>query len=377
MTPIRVTYAVGGSAAEVRERAHAIAWEQSVEVPESVIVSQALRDAVVGRVEDISALCPQVHAVQIAYPGDHAEMPPSQLMNLVFGNISLLDTIRVLRIQLPHELSAYYDEPQFGCEGIRGVVGDGGVYDRPLLATALKPKGASTADLAGLAYGFALGGGDLVKDDHNLVDSRFDQYQRRVGACAEAVLRANEETGRRTLYLANLAGPSEELDERLAFLREVGAAGFLIAPFLVGLDRTQELARRYSLIAVSHPAWAGGFLGRTHGIAHDVLLGQLPRLLGLDASVFPNSGGRFGFTRGECLSIAERLLEPTEPSRRAAFPAPAGGMQLASVADMARDYGTEAMFLVGGALLQHSDDIRVSTRTFQQAIASHFGVAGA
>jgi ribulose-bisphosphate carboxylase large chain len=39
------------------------------------------------------------------------------------------------------------------------------------------------------------------------------------------------------------------------------------------------------------------------GFSHKVLLGILPRLAGADATIFPNFGGRFGFSEQECLGI--------------------------------------------------------------------------
>lgn len=374
---VRVTYELQCDASEVAARSRAIAWEQSVEVPESLIESDALRAEVVGRVESIEPLAvstpldaeadsTDTYTVCIAYPGIPIHAPPSLLMNLAFGNVSLLSGIRVTQLQLSDEMLSASAGPQLGVSGLRTLLG---VHERPLLATALKPRGASVRELAELAGSFATGGGDLVKDDHNLIDLDFEQFKRRVDACAQAVARARERTGKQTLYLPNLAGPSAELESRLDFLQEVGAGGFLLAPFLIGLDRAQDLVRRHSLLAMSHPSWGGGFLGRTHGLAHDVLLGQVPRLLGFDASVFPNSGGRFGFSRGECRGIADRLREPAQKLRRG-WPTPAGGMQLASIPELVREYRHDAILLVGGALLTHSDDLAASAAHFLDAVES-------
>ena len=49
--------------------------------------------------------------------------------------------------------------------------------------------GLSATDLAELAYRFALGGIDLIKDDHGLTNQPFCPFEERVRRCAEAVAR--------------------------------------------------------------------------------------------------------------------------------------------------------------------------------------------
>ena len=143
-----------------------------------------------------------------------------------------------------------------------------------------------------------------------------------------------------------------------------GIPGILIAPLLVGLETTRALLAESSLMVIAHPSFTGTFFqDPDHGIAHGLLLGTLFRLLGADASVFPNFGGRFTFTREQCLEIGNRLREPLG-SLAPAFPAPAGGMKLESLAGMSRDHGRDAIFLIGAALLGHSDSLSRSTRVF-------------
>ena len=95
--------------------------------------------------------------------------------------------------------------PRFGRAGIRALLD---VADRPLLGTALKPMGLSAADLADLAYQLALGGVDIIKEDHGLTDQPFAPFDERVPRCAEAVALANRQTGYRCLYVPNITAPA-------------------------------------------------------------------------------------------------------------------------------------------------------------------------
>ena len=97
----------------------------------------------------------------------------------------------VADVVMPRRVLADYPGPKFGVEGLRRLVG---VPRGPMIMTALKPMGSSTAELARMAYEFAKGGIDIIKDDHGLADQPYSPYDERVRACAAAVARANAET---------------------------------------------------------------------------------------------------------------------------------------------------------------------------------------
>jgi ribulose-bisphosphate carboxylase large chain len=73
-------------------------------------------------------------------------------------------------------------------------------------------------------------------------------------------------------------------------------------------------------------------------IAPPALLGKLFRLFGADATIFPNHGGRFGYSRETCMAIARAAREPWAEVRPA-LPVPAGGMRSSAVDEMVSDYG--------------------------------------
>ena len=69
--------------------------------------------------------------------------------------------------------------------------------------------------------------------------------------------------------------------------------------FFNGLPAFVELQVELDIPVIAHPAFAGA--GR---VAPPLLLGKLFRLFGADATIFPNHGGRFGYSRETCLGIA-------------------------------------------------------------------------
>lgn len=368
---IRAVYRVGGSARHVERTARAIAFEQTVELPEAQVTERRILDAVVGRIEGIAPdpEFPGCRRVHIAYPAALASEQIGQLFNLLYGNVSMYPGVRLLDATLPGQLLRALPGPRYGVSGLRRLTG---VYGRPLLATATKPRGATVEVLAGIVHDFALGGGDIVKDDQNLVDATFDDFRHRVEACAAAVERANAATGRRCLYLPHLAGRDEDLERAAAFVSARGLAGALVCPLVLGLDRARALAARYNLLMMAHPALSGAYTnGVAEGIAHSFLLGTLFRLAGADVSVFPSPGGRFAVSEADCAAIAQALAAPLG-GLAAALPAPAGGLRLELVPGLARLYGADAVFLVGGALLGHPGGASSGARAFLQALRARF-----
>ena len=55
------------------------------------------------------------------------------------------------------------------------------VHERAILCTAIKPMGLSPEELAEMTYKFALGGIDIIKDDHGLSNQSFSPYEERCG----------------------------------------------------------------------------------------------------------------------------------------------------------------------------------------------------
>ena len=359
--PDRVTavYRLQAGSGDPQELARAIAIEQTVEIPEALIPAGKIRDEIVGRVESVAPdpESPGSTRITISYAADLAK-DLFGLLSVSIGNASMYGGVRLVDLQPPRPLLATLPGPNHGVEGVRRLCG---VLGRPLLATALKPRGSSISELAAIGESFARGGGDLVKDDQNLTDD-FEAFRSRVAACGEAVERANQATGRRCLYLPHAGARAEELERYVEFVAEAGLPGVLICPMITGLDTMRALAERYPLIFMAHPSLTGGTThAAAQGVAHGVLLGTLFRLAGADISVFPNAGGRFTYTGAECASITERLRAPLG-ELRPAWPSPAGGMGPEDVGRICETYGPDTVLLIGGALLGHPEGVEAGTR---------------
>jgi ribulose-bisphosphate carboxylase large chain len=262
---------------------------------------------------------------------------------------------------------ARFRGPRFGIRGLRMLCGDDAV-GRPLLCGALKPLGFSPAALADLAYRLARGGVDIVKDDHGLADQSPAPFDRRIEACQGAVQRANSETGGATLYFPHVTGGPERLELQLDRARGLGCRGVLISPMLVGLETIRQIAERHTLALVAHPSMTGAFFGSGHGLAPDLLLGQIFRLAGHDAVIYPNVGGRFPLDAPVCEAINDRLRRPWNEILPA-FPVPGGGIDVARMPHWIDRYGPDTIFLIGGSLYAEPD-LEAGTRKLAEVLRS-------
>ena len=342
---LRVTYRLARAIGEATDVARRIAAEQTVELPPGCFDAE-IEDRIVGRVESVDALPADRSTAVISYDratiGD--EVP--QLFNLLFGNISLQCGIRVAGVEWPAGLLDEFAGPRFGIDGLRRLCRVGEA--RPLVCTALKPIGLSAEQLAAICGRFALGGVDLIKDDHGLCDQASARYAERVERCQQAVDDANSRTGGTTLYFPNVTAPIDRLAGRLEHARSCGCRGVLIGPLVAGLDAVNWIARDFDLAILAHPSLSGAYFQRDHGIAAEVLLGEIFRVIGADGVIYPNAGGRFPFSEDVCQSIKTRLRAPLG-SIHPAFPVPAGGIDTSRVRHWIERYGPDTIFLIGGS----------------------------
>jgi len=373
-----VTYLlIAGTEVEAKERVLEICLEQTVELPSSLVPEGTwIREHVVGRLETLSKPTTGPHAHRrdawlavVSYHADTTGGELTQLVNVIFGNTSMKENVMVMDVHLPSCVLKDYPGPRFGVDGLRRLLG---VPEGPLVMTALKPMGLSSQELAEIAYGFAKGGVDIIKDDHGLADQPYSPYDERIRMCSEAVAQANMETGRNCLYAPCINAPAHLIISRAHAARQAGAGAVLMIPGITGLDVMRELASdsSFNLPIIAHPALLGCMLGggstnRVAGFSHEVLLGVLPRLAGADATVFPSFGGRFGFSVEECQAINAGCTRPMG-NMPSILPSPGGGMTLERIAQMREVYGPDLLLLIGGSLYAHSENLIESARHFMK-----------
>jgi len=363
---LSATYEFLGDVAMAESRANALRVEQTIEFPADLVPDDDIQREIIGRIESVEVMTSDMVRVVVSYAVETTGFEFPQLLNVLWGNSALLPGTRLIDFSLPESLLAHFTGPRFSVEGLRRMFS---APTRPLLATALKPMGLSAERLAQTAFELALGGIDLIKDDHSLANQEFAPYQERVERCSEAVRKANEQTGYRAVYMPSLNAPYPLIEQRLGEAIDAGAGALLVLPGITGYDVMRELARRDDIAVpiMAHPAFLGSYSASpTNGIAHGALYGKIMRLAGADLSVFPNYGGRFSFSPRECREVAAGLTEPIT-GIAPALPAPGGGMTLDRVAEIKEFYGSDVSLLIGGDL-HRGTDLAATAAKFRAAV---------
>lgn len=354
-------YRVRSDAASIAARARAIAIEQSIEAPLEAVRDEFVRSEIVGEPGEIREIAPGLYEVEIGLAAATVDADAGQLLNMLYGNSSLQTDVELADFRLPDEMVARFPGPGQGIAGLRARVGAG---QRALTCVAIKPQGMPSSGLAALVEAFALGGVDFIKDDHGLADQAYSPFAQRVPACAAAARRAADRTGRLACYVPSLSGHYGAMREQIAIARAAGLDAIMVAPMIAGLSTCQALAgENRDLAFFTHPT-----MGGAARIAAPALL-RLFRLVGGDVGIFPNYGGRFGYSRETCLALASGLRAPWGGLKDSA-PTPAGGMSTARVPEMLKFYGPDTMLLIGGALLTAPPDrLTAETADFVRTVA--------
>ena len=362
-----VEYHLQGSAADARRHADLLCIDQTVEAADHVIPAGPIRSELLGRVERFQGLGDGVHAALLTFPIELLDGTMSTLLHMSFGMASLQGGVRLSNLILPDVALSRMAGPRLGTAGLRAQLE---VPVRPLVCAVLKPLGLNPDALAELAYEFALGGVDLIKDDQSLGDHPFCPFKERVSRCAEAIAAASKETGRTCLYAPHVFGPWPKLFERATLAKQAGAGAILICPGLTGYDAVAALSglTALSLPLLLHPDFLGShYVGRDSGIAPAVLFGLLPRLAGADISIYPAYGLDYPVTQADCRGIAQACrtelgtLSPT-------FPTAAGRMNASRIEEMMALYGSDVVFILGSEIRRDPTQIRDACRTFLHVI---------
>jgi len=361
---LRIHYRVRFSEGEpAADRARDIAYEQTVELP-AACVNRELTDHFVGRVESVERGSLDWAQVTISYASERLVDDGAQLLNLLFGNISLKRGIQIRSIEWPVSMLQQFGGPRYGADGLQTLAGNDG--SKPLLCAALKPVGLNVEQLGELCYQFAAGGANLIKDDHGITNQPSAPFRERLQSCQAAVERAQQERGQPCLYFPNVSGPSATLHERLELARDTGCKGVMISPMLTGIDSLQQIRAFDDLALLAHPALSGMMFGDDHGLLPELVLGDLFRMLGADGVIYPNVGGRFPFDARQCARINDHLRQPFG-GLLASAPAPGGGIDVKLIAHWVAQYGAQTILLIGGSLYAQAD-LTLATSELMKAI---------
>ena len=287
---------------------------------------------------------------------------PMMLLSIM-GNITAFPTdMRMLDLYVPKSVASNFNGPKFGVDGLREKLG---VYDRPLVLQIIKPKmGMSPQETADQVYQTALGGADLCKDDEMCTELSNNRIEDRLEAVLKALDKAEQETGRKTLYMLSITDEVDRVVEKCRRVVKLGATGLLLA-YSTGLSTLKVLADdpEINVPILLHVSHMLALLPRMNF----PVLSKLCRLCGADMMLTPSMWSSIPVASlEEALRVNQTLLAPFYNIKRT-WPMPAAGMYPGQAEVLVQENGIDFIVPSGGGMLGHPMGYKEGAMAWRQA----------
>lgn len=320
--------------------------------------------------------------VKIAYPQELFEYDNApNILSSIAGNILGMKAVKNIRLEdvkFPKSILKSFYGPKYGIEGIRKILK---VKKRPLVGTIIKPKlGLNTKHHAQSAYESWLGGCDLVKDDENLSSQKFNIFQERIARTLEKQMQAEEETGEKKAYLANVTAETNEMIKRAQLVEDLGGKYIMIDILTSGWAALQTLREANFKIAIhAHRAMHAAFDRNPKQGISMMVIADFARIIGVDQI---HIGTGIGKLEGDIQDIKEiqeeiekhkvaetkKRLEQNWENIKSVLGVSSGGLCPNHVPFLIRNLGKDLAIQAGGGIHGHPDGTIAGAMAMRQAV---------
>ncbi|MDH3793046.1 MAG: form I ribulose bisphosphate carboxylase large subunit [Rhodospirillales bacterium] len=309
----------------------------------------------------------------VAYPIDlFEEGSVVNVLTSLVGNVFGFKALRALRledIRFPLHYVMTCGGPPNGMYVERDIMNK---YGRPMLGCTIKPKlGLSAKNYGRAVYECLRGGLDFTKDDENVNSQPFMRWKQRFDFVAEAVHRAEAETGERKGHYLNVTAPTvEEMYKRAEHAKSLDMRiimhDFLTAGFTANTSLANWCRDNGLLLHIHRAMHAVIDRDRHHGI-HFRVLAKCLRLSGGDHLHSGTVVGKLEGDREATLGWIDIMRERFVPENRARgiffdqdwgtmpglFPVASGGIHVWHMPALVSIFGDDAVMQFGGGTLGH------------------------
>ena len=313
--------------------------------------------------------------VKIAYPIRNIGASIPNLLTAACGEGAYfspgIHAIKLHDILFPAGYLEQFEGPKFGVEGLRKWTG---VHDRPLFFGVIKPNiGLAPEPFRDIAYESWLGGLDIAKDDELIFDTAWSPFEKRTRLLGAARRDAEQKTGKKCCYLANI---TDEVD-RLLELHDIGVRNganmLMINAMCTGLSAARMVRKHTEVPLVAHFDCVAPLTKSPYYGLHSRVLTKLQRLAGFDAIIFAGMGARMKNYRSAVLDDVNACRDSLssvpdqDGSVRPALPVPAGSQWAGSLAPLYEDIGsTDFAIVPGRAVFGHPGGPRAGAMSLLQ-----------
>lgn len=328
---------------------------------------------------------PKKKIIKIAYHLSLFELGSiPQLLSSVAGNIygmKLVKNLRLLDIRFP---KAYVDSflgPLYGLNGVRQVLE---IKDRPLLGTIVKPKvGLTSEQHAKVAYDAWLGGLDIVKDDENLTNQDFNDFETRVKLTLKARKEVERKTGAKKGYMANISAATvDEMVARAKIVKKHGGRYAMIDIVTVGFTGLQSFRKeneKLGLIIHAHRAMHAALTRNPYHGMTMLTLAKLARLAGVDQLHIGTVVGKMAGDKTEVLNIRDNIVKKKVEKTnlnfaqnwyniKPVFPVASGGLNPVQIPELYKIFGKDVILQFGGGVHAHPEGTLKGAKACRDAL---------
>jgi ribulose-bisphosphate carboxylase large chain len=319
----------------------------------------------------------------VAYPEELFESGSvSNILSSIAGNVFGMKAVKGLRLEdvkIPKKLLASFPGPRYGIEGYRKMMR---IKNRPFVGTIVKPKlGLKTKDHATVAYNSWLGGCDMVKDDENLSSQKFNPFDKRIAKTLEMKDKAEEETGEKKGYMANVTAEAYEAVRRADVIKEQGGK-ILMYDIITGGFSTLETLRKHTKLAIhAHRAMHGAFTENPkHGLSM-MGLADFSRMAGVDSLHIGTGIGKMRGGKKEVSEISEEMEKQNVKATKhrlaqkwgkikPVFSVCSGGIYPGHIPFLMKSYGKDLIIQAGGGVHWNPRGSKYGAMGMRQAVAA-------
>ena len=320
--------------------------------------------------------------VKIAYPKELFE--PDNVPNIlssIAGNIFGMKVVKAIRLEdvnFPNVILKSFNGPRYGISGIRKMLK---IKSRPLVGTIIKPKlGLNTKHHAQSAYESWIGGCDIVKDDENLANQKFNVFNERIARTLEKANKAEEETGEKKAYLVNVTAETKEMIKRAQLVEDLGGKYVMIDILTAGWAALQTLREANFKMAIhAHRAMHAAFdRNPEHGI-NMMVLADFARLIGVDQIHIGTGIGKLEGDIEDIEDLAEEIsmkdvkathkrLKQDWMKIKPVLPVSSGGLHPGHVPFLIKHLGKDLVIQAGGGIHGHPQGTRAGAMAMREAV---------
>lgn len=322
--------------------------------------------------------------IKVAYPSELFESGNiPQILSSIAGNIFGMKAIKNLRLEdidWSQEIIKSFSGPLFGIKGVRKLLK---IPKRALCGTIIKPKlGLNEKEHAKIAYEAWVGGIDIVKDDENLSNQKFNNFTKRVIETLKMRDKAEKETGEKKVYMPNVTAESDMMLQRANFVKEAGGKYLMVDIITVGWSGLQTLRNANDNLKLVLHAHRAGHATMTRNKKHGIsmlVIADIARLIGIDQIHIGTAVGKMEGPKEEVLTIEEELekriikkhghiLSEDWQHIKSVFPVCSGGLYAGHVPKLINLLGNDIVIQAGGGVHGHRMGTKGGAKSIRQAI---------